>query len=45
MPNPLRRTWKVVLVWFGIRFLNLRLQFGVAFVGWIFSICHRLRAA
>ena len=39
------RTWKKLLVWFGVRFLNLRLQLGVSFIGWVFGICPKLRAA
>jgi hypothetical protein len=38
-------TLKKILVWFGIRCLNLRLKFGVHLVGWVFSISPVLRAA
>jgi hypothetical protein len=32
------RTSKIVLVWFGVRSLNLRLNLGVRPVGWVFSL-------
>jgi hypothetical protein len=39
------RTVKVVLVWFGIRCLNLRLKLGVTFIDWVFLVCPKMRAA
>jgi hypothetical protein len=39
------RTSKVILVWFGDRCLNLRLELGVDLVDWVFSLSPTLRAA
>jgi hypothetical protein len=39
------RLLKIVLVWIGVRCLNLRLKSGVRFIGWMFSISPTLRAA
>lgn len=39
------KTWKRLLVWLGVRCLNLRLKLGVAFISWVFGICPKLRCA
>ena len=39
------RTSKTILVWFGVRCLNLRLELGVRVVDWVFSLSPTLRAA
>jgi hypothetical protein len=39
------RTSKVVLIWLGLHCLNMRLEGGVRFVGWVFSLSPTLRAA
>jgi len=39
------KTSKVVLVWCGVRCLNLRLKLGVDLVSWVFSLSATLRAA
>jgi len=36
---------KKILVWIGLRCLNLRLQSGVDLVTWIFTLSAELRAA
>ena len=39
------KTSKTILVWFGVRCLNLRLNLGVDLVSWVFSLSAGLRAA
>jgi hypothetical protein len=39
------KTSKIVLVWFGVRCLNLRVKLGVDLVDWVFSLSPTLRAA
>lgn len=39
------RLLKIVLIWTGVRCLNLRLKFGIRFIGWMFSLSPTLRAA
>ena len=39
------KTSKLLLVWFGVRCLDLRLNLGVDLVRWVFSLSPRLRAA
>lgn len=39
------KTSKTILVWFGVRCLNLRLRLGVDLVDWVFRLSPTLRAA
>jgi len=39
------RTLKVILVWFGVQCVNLRLKLGVDLVDWLFQLLPKLRAA
>jgi hypothetical protein len=39
------KTLKTVLVWIGVRCLNLRLAPGVSLVDWLFRLSPKLRAA